>query len=84
MHLSMQYTLRNIPKTLDTALRRRAKQEKKTLNEIALEVMADGLGLQKDPKRRRSLSDIAGAQTTDPGLEAALDDQRRIDAELWR
>ena len=84
MQVSMQYTLRNIPKTLDTALRRRARQERKTLNEVALAVMADGLGLLKEPTRRRSVQDILGAQAKDPELEAALDDQRRIDPDLWR
>jgi plasmid stability protein len=47
----MQYTLRNVPKALDGALRRRAKREGKSLNETALAVLLDGLGLSGDGYR---------------------------------
>jgi hypothetical protein len=41
----MQYTIRNIPKTVDVALWRRAKRQGRTLNEIAVEAMTEALGL---------------------------------------
>lgn len=80
----MQYTLRNIPKALDAALRRRAKQQGKALNEVAIAAMAEGVGLPTAPARRRSVRDILGALGRDPELEAALADQRQVDPELWR
>jgi hypothetical protein len=80
----MQYTLRKIPKELDQALRRRARQQGKTLSEVAIEAMAEGIGLKGDVKRHRSVRDLVGARERDPELTAALDDQRRIDPELWR
>ena len=44
----MQYTLRNIPKPLDKALRAKARQEGKSINEAALEAMQRGLGLAEE------------------------------------
>ncbi|GMV18155.1 MAG: hypothetical protein HS104_00895 [Polyangiaceae bacterium] len=80
----MQYTLRNIPRTLDQALRQRARREKKTLNQVVIETLAQGLGLEAPQARRRDLRDLVGARPRDPALEQALDDQRRVDPELWR
>jgi plasmid stability protein len=80
----MQYTLRNIPPHLDAALRRRAREQDKSLNEVAIEALSGALGLTGEPIRQRDLSDIAGTWTPDPALEEALADQRRVDPELWR
>jgi hypothetical protein len=81
---SMQYTLRNIPKPLDVALRKRAREEGKTLTEVAIEAMAAGVGLEESSKRYRSVRDLVGASAPDRALRAALEDQRRIDPELWK
>jgi hypothetical protein len=80
----MQYTLRNIPPYLDEALRSRAREEGKSLNEVALETLLAGMGLAGEPIKRRDLSDIAGTWVDDPEIDAALEDQRRIDSDLWR
>jgi hypothetical protein len=80
----MQYTLRRIPKPIDAALRRRALREHKTLNQVVVDVLAEGLGLHDQVKKRRSVRDLLGARPKDPELESALEDQRRIDPELWR
>jgi plasmid stability protein len=79
----MQYTVRNISPELDRALRRRAQEEGKSLNTIALEALLAGSGAQVSPVRRRDLHDIAGTWVDDPEVDAALADQRRIDPELW-
>ncbi len=80
----MQYTIRNIPKPVDAALRRRARQQRKALNEVAIEAMAEGLGVVEAVVRRRSMRDVLGAIQPDPELNAALAEQRRIDPELWK
>jgi len=84
MHCCMQYTIRRIPKQIDAALRRRAKRQRKTLNQVALEALAEGLGVSEETTKRRSVQDLVGVRRKDPELEAALEDQRRIDPELWR
>jgi len=80
----MQYTLRNIPSALDTLLRRRANQEGRSLNEVALEALARGLGLSATSLQQRDLSDIAGAWKPDRTTDAILAEQRQIDPDLWR
>ena len=80
----MQYTIRRIPKEVDAALRRRARQGRKTLNQAAVEALIEGLDLDVTSARRRSVRDLLGVRTRDPKLEQALDAQRRIDPELWK
>lgn len=84
MLYSMQYTIRRIPKQIDAALRKRAQHDRKTLNDAAVDALAEGLGLTREPQQRRSVRDLLGARSKDPALSAALDDQRKIDPDLWR
>lgn len=80
----MQYTIRGIPEGLDDALRERARAEGKSLNEVAVEALTDGLGLGETAIVRRDLSDVVGTWKRDRGLEKALADQHRIDPDLWK
>jgi hypothetical protein len=80
----MQYTLRNVPAAVDALLRRRARDERKSLNEVTLESIMRGLGLTGEPTSQRDLSDIAGTRGLDAETRAALDEQRRVDKDLWR
>lgn len=56
----MQYTIRAVPKAVDKALRARAKAEGKSLNQVAVELLEEAVGLGDTQKPRRDLSDIAG------------------------
>ncbi len=80
----MQYTLRNIPKTVDEALREKARREGKSLNEVAIEALRRALGIDGEPIRHRDLEDVEGTWIRDAEVEAALEEQRQIDSELWR
>jgi plasmid stability protein len=80
----MQYTIRNISTVVDRALRERARREGKSLNEVAIEALARGLDVEGHPVRRRDLGAIAGSWVRDREIDRALDEQRRIDPDLWR
>jgi hypothetical protein len=81
----MQYTVRNVPKSLDAALRRTARERGKSLNEVAIEALARGAGVTAEPPRRqRDLDDIAGTWRKDPAFDKALAAQDAIDEEMWR
>src|SRR5689334_2037773 len=41
----MQYTLRNIPQKLDKALRQRARLERKSLNQILIDLLRQAVGI---------------------------------------
>jgi hypothetical protein len=80
----MQYTIRGVPTAVDIALRQTARVAGKSLNETAIEALAEGAGLTAAPRKRRSLADIAGTWRADKAVDAALRDQDRIDEDLWR
>ncbi|MDB4959171.1 MAG: hypothetical protein JWO36_6740 [Myxococcales bacterium] len=80
----MQYTLRNVPDAIDALLRRRAREEGKSLNEVAVEALKRGLGLAGELMKNRSLDDVAGKWQRDRATDEVLADQRRIDPDLWR
>lgn len=80
----MQYTIRGIPAAVDSALRARARATGKSLNAAAVEALAEGSGTPGTPRKRRDLSEIAGAWKADKAVESALADQDRIDEDLWR
>ena len=79
----MQYTVRNIPRTLDEELRRRAREQGRSLNEVALQAMARGVGQSAESVRFRDLADLAGTWKEDPEFDAAIEAQNTIDPELW-
>jgi hypothetical protein len=67
----MQYTVRGIPITVDKALRQRARAKGKSLNEVTIEALAEGAGVEARLERR-DLSDIVGTWKKDAAIEAAL------------
>jgi plasmid stability protein len=79
----MQYTIRNVPGTLDEALRRVAAERGKSLNEITIEALARGVGVTGESSRQRDLGDIAGTWRNDPAFDNALAAQDSIDEEIW-
>jgi len=80
----MQYTLREIPPTVDSELRRRAKAEGKSLNTVAIEALIRGSGLGESPIRQRDLTDVTGTWHEDREFDQAIADQDRVDEHLWR
>ncbi len=80
----MQYTVRDVPPHLDRALRARARDENKSLNQLLLETLQRALGEAGDLPRQRDLADIAGTWCECPDVDQALQAQRQVDLALWR
>jgi len=80
----MQYTIRNVPESLDAEIRRRAEEERTTLNEAALRALAKGVGLSGTRMRFRDLKDLSGTWKEDPDFDQAIADQHSIEPELWK
>jgi hypothetical protein len=83
-NVCMQYTIRKVPDTLDEALRRAAREQGKSLNEVAIEALFRGAGLTGECERQRDLSDIAGTWRKDPAFDDARAAQDTIDEGMWR
>jgi hypothetical protein len=83
-NVCMQYTIRKVSDTLDTVLRRWAREQGKSLNEVAIEAMARGAGLTGRAVRQRDLHDMAGTWREDPAFDRARTAHEAIEAELWQ
>lgn len=80
----VQYTLRNVPRAVDSRLRKRARAERRSLNSVALEALARGAGLGTQEGPHRDLRDVVGTWVEDPEFERALALQHRIDRQIPR
>jgi hypothetical protein len=79
-----QYTLRKIPSHVDRELRRRADEERKSLNEVALQALERGLDLADQSVRHHDLDDLIGTWVEDPEFDRAIEEMDQIDPELWQ
>jgi len=77
--MSTQYTIRAVPASIDRALRRRARQESKSLNAVAVEALARGLELDAKPVEHADLDALVGTWQEDPAFDRAVADCERID-----
>jgi plasmid stability protein len=80
----MQYTIRNIPPHVDEAIRRRARAEGRSLNDVAIAALERGMGVAEGRVVYRRLSGIAGTWEPDPERDRALAEQDEVDEEAWR
>lgn len=79
----MQYTIRNIPPELDRVLKERAKRLNRSVNQVALEALAQSVG---ETVRRRNLRSMSGAWSKEEAaaFDRSLKLHRVIDEELWK
>ena len=81
----MQYTLRNIPKVVDQALRKKAKAEGKSLNQVTLEVMARGLGLNGERVNQTDLDWFLGTGGgLEPEVHKAIAEHDVVNPDDWK
>src|ERR1700742_654212 len=71
--MSTQYTIRSIPPKLDKTLRNQASKTGKSLNEVVLESLAKGAGVDIKGKTFKDLDWFAGAMKPDPGFDEAIE-----------
>jgi plasmid stability protein len=79
----MQYTIRNIPKKLDQAIRAKAKAEGKSINVVAVEAIAAGLGMSSNGRPKRDLSMFTSSEEDARAIEEAHAYFDRVDPEKW-
>ena len=75
-----QVTIRNVPPDVEAALRRRAREEGKSLNAV----MVEALSRDVEPRVYRDLAWFAGTWVEDPAFDEAIAAQDQIDEEMWR
>jgi len=80
----MQYTIRDVPKGVDQKLRQRARQEGKSLNQVAVEALKAATGVGAAPLRHNDLDFIAGTWVEDPEFDRIITQQDQVNPEDWR
>lgn len=78
-----QYTIRNIPGSVDKALRQKAKAAGKSLNETLIETLKRGAGMTNQPIVFHDLDFLIGSWQEDSEFDKAIAEQHRIDSEKW-
>ncbi|MBM4265854.1 MAG: hypothetical protein FJ144_04460 [Deltaproteobacteria bacterium] len=80
---TVQYTVRDVPAHVDRALRRKAGEEGKSLNEVLREALTREAGVG-GAVEHHDLDALAGTWEDDPEFDRAIAEQDRIDEALWR
>lgn len=81
----LQYTVRNIPGNVDRALRRKASEERKSLNAVLRDALIREAGVVEPSTRSYAdLDALAGTWVDDPGFDDAIRAQDQVDESLWR
>lgn len=79
----MQYTIRNIPVSIDRELRDRSRRSNKSLNETVVDTLRSGLGIGPDQPSYDDLDDLIGTWKEDPDFDRAVAEQDMVDEALW-
>lgn len=79
----VQYTIRGVPPVVDRALRKKAREQKVSLNRLLVKELQTASGAPS-PERNRSFDWLAGKWTHDPGFDRAIAEQHKVDWNLWK
>jgi len=78
-----QYTIRNVPPSVDRALRRKAAERKLSLNMLVLRVLEAEAGVTSEAREQHDLDGFFGTWVRDSKVERALVEQRKVDPRDW-
>ena len=79
-----QYTIRKVPPSIDRALRKKAREQKRSLNSVVLEAMAENVGLGVEEDVYADLDFLIGSWVQDPKTDQVLKTQREVDLRDWQ
>lgn len=81
-------TIRGIDSSVSSKLKQIAKNEKKSVNQLVLDIIKENIGMQKGKKYTKIYDDLDhlfGTWTDSEfvKIQGIIDSQRKIDRELW-
>ncbi|MFP4409462.1 MAG: FitA-like ribbon-helix-helix domain-containing protein [Spirochaetaceae bacterium] len=81
-----QITLRNLPESVERAIRRRAEERHISLNQSATELLQQALGTNEEGAKYRNLRDLAGTweEREADDFDRNVEELRSIDPEIWK
>jgi hypothetical protein len=83
MAKAAQYTIRNVPGSVDRALRRKAAARKVSLNSLVLEALEVAAGVSAGSKKHHDLDSFFGTWVADRNIDRALAEPREVDPRDW-
>ncbi len=84
MKSAIQYTIRQIPKRVDEALRESSVRSRRSMNTEAIHALSRGLGVADEKVRHHDLDALAGTWQDDPAFDTAIAAQDQVDKKLWQ
>ena len=84
MRAKKQYTIRGIQVGLDRALKKKAEEEGKSLNTVLVESLERAAGFLGEPIVHFDLDGLIGKWEEDPEFERCMEEQERIESDLWK
>jgi hypothetical protein len=80
----IQYTIRNIPPSVDRVIKKRSKQSGKSFNQTVVDLLSlQTFGTVKPPSDN-NFNWLFGANTLDDSFDEAVKDLSQIDEKLWQ
>jgi ribosomal protein S24E len=81
-------TIRGIDSSVFSKLKQVAMNEKKSVNQLVLDMIKQNIGMQKRKKYTKKYNDLdhlfgIWTDTEFDKIQGIIDDQRKIDRELW-
>ena len=79
-----QYTIRNVPPSVDRALKQKAAARKMSLNALLLEAVRSEAGVGVEAPLQHDLDGFFGSWVPDKAVDRALREVRRVDPRDWK
>jgi ribosomal protein S24E len=81
-------TIRGIDSSVSSKLKQVAKNEKKSVNQLVLDIIKQNIGMQKSKKYTKVYDDLdhlfgIWSDAEFEKIQGTIDSQRKIDRELW-
>lgn len=81
-------TIRGIDSSVSSKLKQVAKNEKKSVNQLVLDIIKQNIGMQKSKKYTKVYDDLdhlfgIWTEAEFKKIQGIVDSQRKIDRELW-
>lgn len=79
-----QYTIRDVPFSVDRVLRKRAAERGVSFNRVLVEALEKAAGVGAEPKTYDDLDGLIGSWVADPEVDGALAEERRVEPRDWQ
>lgn len=81
---NIQYTIRNIPPSVDKVIRKRSQQTGQSFNQTVVDLLSLQTFGTTDPKPDTSFNWLYGQNTLDESFDEAIKDLSQIDKKIWQ